>query len=122
MAYFRLRAWHCYCALRGAADAPKSGVNAMHMEQGGKPTLPPLAPLFDPRAFRRPEARKAHSWISRARAAALRRHGLLLGATRQGKISFALSRLRRDSLPRPLRARRSRSSPRVLDFALGSLR
>ena len=56
--------------------------------KGGSLTLPPLAPPFDPCAFTRPDARKAHSLISRARAAALRRHGLVLGATRQRKIFF----------------------------------
>ena len=44
-----------------AGNVLGAGENAEHMEHGEKPNFSPRVPLFDPCAFKWPEAREAHS-------------------------------------------------------------
>ena len=79
---------------RSAGDALEDGVEARYMVQGGGSLFFPPWPLLSARARSRGPRHAEHILsFSRARFPAARRSGLVLGATRQGKISFALSRL-----------------------------
>ena len=99
-------------------------VKAMHMAHGGKPYFSPRVPPFRPCVVERPAARNADSLRLEALAsspprAVRRRLSARCHSAAQNIFCAVAAPLCSDSLPRPLRARHRRASPRVLENAQG---
>ena len=112
------------CALPAAGNTLCFLVNAMHMAHGGKPHFSPRVPPFRPCVVERPAARNAASLSYRARTVSRpsgKRYGLnaRCHSAAQNIFCAVAAPLCSDSLPRPLRARHRRASPRVLENAQG---
>ena len=110
------------CALPAKGNALCFFLKAMHMAHGGKPHFSPRVPPFRPCAVWRPAARNAASLRLEALApspAAVGRLSARCHSAAPNILGAVAAPLCSDSLPRPLRARHRRASPRVLEKAQG---